>query len=135
MKTVSYQELKNLQEEKMSALIKECRVFFAFSEKQFEESKTPLQEGEEYKSLRSGGYIPANSVPAWIEGLKRNNQWFDEQLKENNLEEEEILYELYNHECFYTGDPEAVFDMFEGRYTQDQIWVVYYKHRAAANQD
>ena len=52
-------------------------------------------------------------------------------VKKKNLVEAEILDELQNHECFYTGDISDVVDLFEGTYTKQQIRDVYNKHREA----
>jgi len=45
--TKTLHEIKAEKETKVSELIKKCLMFFAFSNEQFAENKTPLQEGEE----------------------------------------------------------------------------------------
>ena len=126
---VSYGDIKKEKEKMTDDLLKKCGVFFAFSNEQFNENKTPLKEGEKYVSIGGGGYMPKSNVDDFREGMKAIKQIGKKKVKENNLAETEILYELNNHECFYTGDYSDVVDMFEGTYTEKQIRDVYNKHR------
>jgi hypothetical protein len=115
------QELKKEQEEKFSSLFKECGVFFAFSNKQFDEGKTPLKEGEEYVSIVNGGYMPESNTEAFKKGFQEILSWFKSEAK--NIEREHIVYELNNYECFYTGDLEDAFSALP--YSQERITEVY----------
>jgi hypothetical protein len=128
---IEYQNIKKEKEKMTTELFKECGVFFAFSDKQFEENKTPLKEGEKYVSIGGGGYLPKGKVDAFMKGMKAINSYGKQKVKKGNLQESEILYELQNHECFYTGDISDVVDLFEGTYTVKQIRDVYNKHREA----
>jgi hypothetical protein len=128
---VDYQDIKKEKQKMTTELFKECGVFFAFSDKQFEENKTPLKEGEKYVSIGGGGYLPKGQVDAFMKGMKAINSYGKQKVKKGNLQESEILYELQNHECFYTGDISDVVDLFEGTYTEKQIRDVYNKHREA----
>lgn len=121
----TYHEIKKESENKLSELFKECRVFFAFSNEQFAENKTELKENEEYVSLGMGGYLPNTSVKNYIQGLKDITAQEKEKIKEFNLEKSEILYELQNHEAFYTGDIEDTYFALNEKYTHEQIWKVY----------
>lgn len=125
MKNIS--ELKKEKQDRYSALIKEVGMFFAFSNEQFDENKTPLKEGEKYVSLGAGGYMPKGNVPAWIQGGKDIEKWYKTQVKASKNEEQEILYELRNHECFYTGDYSSAYYALPN-YTEEQIQQVYWKH-------
>jgi hypothetical protein len=131
---VEYQNIKKEKEKMTTELLEKCGVFFAFSDKQFDENKTPLKEGEKYVSIGGGGYMPKGSIKAFEEGMKAINSYGKQKVKKGNLQEAEILYELQNHECFYTGDISDVVDLFEGTYTVKQIRDVYNKHREE-NQD
>ena len=131
---VEYQNIKKEKEKMTTELLEKCGVFFAFSDKQFDENKTPLKEGEKYVSIRGGGYMPKGSIKAFEEGMKAINSYGKQKVKKGNLQETEILYELQNHECFYTGDISDVVDLFEGTYTVKQIRDVYNKYREE-NQD
>ncbi|HEY5510605.1 MAG TPA: hypothetical protein VIK10_06215 [Prolixibacteraceae bacterium] len=121
----NYQEIRKQAEEKRSELFKECRLFFAFSNSQFQENKTPLAEGEKYVSIGAGGYLPKSEVNNFSDGLSRIKKWESSEIKRAKLEETEILYELENHECFYTGEIEPVVELFAGKYTEAQIRKVY----------
>jgi hypothetical protein len=131
---VIFNEIKNEKEKMTSELFKKCGVFFAFSDKQFHENKTPLKPGEKYVSIGVGGYLPKGKLDAFLDGMEAINKFGKTKVKENNLAETEILYELKNHECFYTGEIDDVVNMFKGTYTDKQIRDVYNKHRKA-NQD
>ena len=109
---MNLQEIKQQQEQANSLLFKECGLFFAFSNSQFEENKTPLEEGEKYVPIFGGGYVPKNSLNKLLKGLEANKQAYSAAVKANNLRLKEIAYEFANHECFYTGDWSVVADMF-----------------------
>ena len=107
--------LENLiqqQEEANTALFNECGLFFAFSDKQFLENKTPLAEGEKYVRVLGGGFVPKNSLNKLLDGLEANRKAYNKAVKAQNLRLKEIAFELGNHECFYTGDWSPVADMF-----------------------
>lgn len=127
--SVGYGEIKKEKEKLTSELFEKCGLFFAFSNEQFEKNKTPLKEGEKYVSIGSGGYIPKGNYDTFKEGMKTISKIGKKKVKENNLAETEILYELNNHECFYTGDYSDVVDMFKGTYTEEEIRDVYNKNR------
>ena len=125
---MTIQEIRKEREAKQSKLIEECRVFFAFSNKQFDEGKTPLQEGEKYVSMGMGGYIPRNSVQAYIDGMKRIEKEYKQSIKDNKQREALILYELHNHEAFYTGNIEDVKNVLGEDYTYEEVKNVYNKN-------
>jgi hypothetical protein len=56
-------------------------MFFAFSTEQFNESKTPIKEGEKYLSLGAGAYMPESSAKRWISGSKEINNWYKSEVK------------------------------------------------------
>lgn len=126
MKYESLGQIRKEREDRMSALIKDTGVFFAFSNKQFEENKTPIAEGEKYASIGAGGYMPAKNKQAFRDGIDAIDAWYDAAVTESGFEDEEIVYELHNHECFYTGDPDDVIVMFEGRYDKERILKLFY---------
>ena len=123
---MTIQELKQQQSEKMTEILKGNNIFFAFSDKQFEENKTPLKKGEKYARLLGGGFIPSSN----IEGYKKQSEvlqtWFLNSVKENNLIESHILYELNNHEAFYTYDIEQAFNSLP--YSKDEVQKVFNKY-------
>ena len=125
---MKYQELKTELQNKRNELLTASRFFCAFTQEQFEKNKTPLKEGEKYVDIGGGCFMPKFSY----ETFKVDNSLLDEtffsQIKKFKLEEDEILYELQNHECFYTGDIDDVIEMFEDRYTRQMIVSVYRKN-------
>jgi hypothetical protein len=125
-------ELKEERQEKNSQLFNKVGLFWAFSDKQFEESKTPLKEGDKYVSIGMGGFLPKSNVEAFKSGLEEIQKWYNEEIKKNKAEKAEILYELYNHECFYTRDISDVVSMFAGIYTEEQIIKVFVKESKKA---
>lgn len=128
MATIS--ELKEERETKTSALIKECGVFFAFSDKQFQENKTPLQEGEKYRRVFGGGFIPASKSDQFLAGLDEIENWYNSEIKGGGLLDAQILFELFNHEAFYTGNWRGVAEDFG--FPVEDVERVYYSNRAEA---
>jgi hypothetical protein len=118
-------EIKQEQEVRISALFKECGVFFAFGNQQFEENKTPLEPGEKYRRIVGGGFLPAGKAKQFEEGFDAIDKWFTQETKKCRTEH--ILYELSNHECFYTGDITPVVEFLP--YSRKTIQKVYSDHR------
>lgn len=124
----SYNEIKEESEAKLSKLLADCRVFFAFSNQQFEENKTPLDEGDRYVAMGYGGYLPKSMLANYLSGSKEITTWEKEQIAENKQEEVEILSELHNYECFYVNDIEDCVDAIGYKYSREQIMSVYRKN-------
>jgi len=118
-------ELKKERQSKNTELFNKVGLFFAFSDKQFEEGKTTLKEGDKYVSIGGGGYLPKSNVDELLNGLEAIKSWYNSEVKKNKAEEKEIAYELNNHECFYTNDLSDVYQIFEGTYTKEQINKVF----------
>lgn len=125
MKTIN--DIKAEQSKKVDELLKNCGVFFAFSNKQFKENKTPLEEGEKYVSIGAGGYMPVNNIDAWSLGWKEINSWFKAETKNVKTRREHIAYELSNHEAYYTGSIEDTLSALGAGYTAKEVWAVYNK--------
>jgi hypothetical protein len=126
-------ELKDVHQQKMNALLNEHNVFWAFSNAQFEEGKAanPLEPGDKYVRLPwGGGYMPKSKVDSLKTGLTELRKWYEEATKD--FREENILYELYNHEAFYTGDIESTMDALGEGYTVEEVIKVYNDNKKAA---
>ncbi|MCE7039189.1 hypothetical protein [Dyadobacter sp. CY312] len=119
------------KEQKVSALIAECGVFFAFSKKQFEENKTPLQDGEKYREVLGGGFVPSSKYERLRTGLDEIENWYNTTIKDGGLLDAQILYELCNHECFYTGEWHSLANDF-GFKVEDVRRVFYGNHEQYA---
>lgn len=124
---MTIRELIDIQKEAISNAISETGMFFAFSDEQFQESKTPLEEGDKYISFGMGSYIPKSKVELWHKRYKEIDQNFSNAVKEHNLVENHIVYELENHESFYTMDPSDAIAVLSDYYTEEQVKEVFWK--------
>lgn len=118
-------DVKAVKKNKIDNLLKECGFFAAFTQAQFEEGKTPLADGDEYVRFGSGCFMPKSNLSKFETTFDEINREYENSVDAENLHDDEILYELENHECFYTGDLSPVINLFVGRYTKDQIIDVY----------
>jgi hypothetical protein len=125
----AYFEIKKEKDKMYDTALEKHGVFFAFSNDQFEKSKTPLKEGEKYISLGKGTYMPEGNYPAFEKELEAIDEIISKKIKDKKLKESEILYELQNHEAFYTYDISDVVELFEGTYTEKEIKAVFDKYK------
>lgn len=100
-------------------------MFFAFSDKQFEENKTPLKEGEKYLRMFGGSFMPAGNLEQWKAGDKEIGDWFREQIATHNLRRAHIAYELHNHEATYTYEIDQALDALGDDYTEEEVRAVF----------
>ena len=129
---MKYLEIRTEKENRINTLISTCKMFFAFSKEQFNENKTELQPEEKYVSLGAGGYMPKSQVENWIYGMGEINIWEKAAIKAAKQQTEQILYELSNHECFYTGDITDSLPALSN-YTRQQVQKVYNENRKQYN--
>jgi hypothetical protein len=122
-------QIKKQQEEKLSQLFKDNGVFFAFSDEQFAENKTPLEPGDTYSSFYAGGYLPKKNFKQAEKGLNDIMNWKEQAIQDNGLREQHICYELSNHEAFYTYEIEDTLDALGGDYTREEVWEVFNKNK------
>lgn len=122
-----YIDIKNEHQERYSKLFDDCGVFWAFSKEQFEKNKTPLKDGDKYVSIGGGGYLPKGNFDKLQAGLTAVKKWKAEAMRAVKAEEA-ILHELNNFECFYSCELDDVVEVFEGKYTVEEIRKVYNKY-------
>ena len=117
--------LSNYTEALQTELFNKLGTFFAFSNKQFDEGK---KEGVKYVSLGAGIITPKGSAKELMDGLEAiNKQGIEQDIKENGIDKI-IERELYNHECFYTGDISDCVDRLDDYpVTTEQIRSIYLK--------
>lgn len=118
-------ELKELRQQKTSAAITACGMFFAFSDKQWEENKTPLEEGDKYVSLGMGAYMPKSQVEKWKQMTREIDDWFKAEISSPEMRTAHISYELSNHEAWYTGEIEDTLSALGEGYTYDEVYAVF----------
>lgn len=122
---MTYQEIKDKKQADYNALFNNCGVFWAFSNEQFKEGyekvKPTMEEGEKLVSIGGGGYMPKHNVEKLIEGTKQIDETFKKQIKEAKARKEHIIYELHNHECFYTGDITNALEALGEDYTKEEV--------------
>ena len=120
-------DLKKVKDEAISKAITDHKVFFAFSDKQFEESKTELQPNEKYVRLQGGGFIPKFQLDSFIKELERIEKDFKNSILEHDLKDRHIIYELQNYESFYTMDPSEAISALKNFYSEKEILEVFWK--------
>jgi len=129
-----YAEIRKTKQEKVNQLLTECGVFWAFSNQQFEENKTPLQEGEKYVSIGHGGYMPKGNVEKLRAGFKQINKEERQRMKATpGARIEAIKHELNNYECYYTGDITEALNALGKGYTRAEVLKVYNEVRETIN--
>jgi DNA-binding transcriptional regulator YhcF (GntR family) len=115
--------LSDYTQQPQTALFDELGAFFAFSNKQFDEAK---KKGIEYVSLGMGMIVPKNNAKKLVERLEEIQKEGIKQDIAENGKEAIIRRELFNHECFYTGDIcDCVEKLDEYGYSYDDIYQVY----------
>lgn len=128
-KILTYQEINKAHQDKVGEILKANGVFFAFSDAQFHENKTPLEDGDKYVSIGAGGYMPKSKAATFWAEMEAANKEKNAQVRASRKSlEDAIKYELANHECWYTGDISDVVEMFKGTATKKQIFNVYKKY-------
>jgi hypothetical protein len=129
MKT--YHEIKDKHTKAIDNIITKNNVFFAFSNSQLEEGKAKINitENKDLVSIGAGGFIPRQNADLFFKEMKEETARYNKELKDaKEAQEQAILYELNNHESFYAGNIDPVFELFEGIYTKDEIIKVYKKN-------
>ena len=111
--------LSDYMQEAQSEAFAELGVFFAFSDKQFDEQKV---EGVRYASVGSGMIVPRDNVEVLVERLKSiATAAIAQDISENGIDAI-IDRELGNYECYYTGDySDAVDALVRYGITADQV--------------
>ncbi len=131
---MTLRELKQEKETRFSALIKAVGMFFAFSNKQWDENKTPLNgEGDKYIETFGGAYMPKSNLAKWEAGTAEINAWFSQAIETHNLRRSHIAYELSNHESYYTGEIDQALSALGEGYTAEEVLKVY--REEAVNQE
>jgi len=85
-------------------------AFFAFGTEQFNKAK---KEGVKYCEMGHGLICPSiNAKQLMIDMDENHTKGIEQDIKENGIDKI-IVRELYNYECFYTGEIEDAVDALE----------------------
>ena len=123
---MTIKEIKKEKQRKYDQLLTDCKVFFAFSDEQFQKNKTPLSEGEKYVSIGAGGYMPKGMVQILKDGMKLIDREYKAAISQNKqLRKDNILYELRNHEAFYTHDLDDTLNALGSDYSRSEVMAVF----------
>lgn len=126
--------INNYLQEETNKLINDCDVFWAFGTEQFKEGIAKLKEsgalleGEKVTDIGSGGFMPSKNVKKYIQGHKDIDKEYKRLKKDEKALNDYILYELNNHEVFYTGDIETFCTDYMGDIPKEKIISVYKSH-------
>jgi hypothetical protein len=126
---MKYVELTKLYDEKQTEVFNKAQIFWAFSQDALDEC-VAKNNNVEHTGIGGCGFLPTANVHQFEDDMSELAEWFEETITLDQLEREEILYELANHECFYTGEYYDVFEMFKGKYSLELIKEVYQANEA-----
>lgn len=131
---MNYIQLRKEREQKYNDLFRECQVFWAFSNQQFNEGleKHNLKK-EDLVTYIGGGFLPKSNVTKLEEGMDTIDKWEEDTIKEFSLVEAHIKYELSNHECWYTGDISDAVNVLP--YPEEKVLEVYKKYYSEMTAD
>jgi hypothetical protein len=124
-----YQDLQNERQEKMTQHFKDSAVFFAFSKVQFEENKGELEPGDEWFQYNIGTFVPKSKLEYFDNGFDEIEDWFQKSLLEFNLRYHHIVYELANHEAYYTYSIDDTMNALGPEYSEQEVTEVFKKER------
>lgn len=139
MKKQSVETLKEEYTRKYNEGINKSGVFWAFSNEQFEENRTHKRKTlknnsamfKNYLSIGCGGYIHKLDKPKLDNFLTNIAPKLKQEFVKNVDRNDYILYELINHECFYTHCIEDAYNILKSYFadiTEEEIGEIYYKH-------
>jgi hypothetical protein len=122
--------LSEIMEKRQSELFKNKKVFFAFSGEQFKEGikKSNLTKETKMVNMGQGMFCPSENVKEVIDQMDLiYKESIAEDMKQGKGKV--ILRELYNHECFYTGDiTDCIEKLSDYPITEEEIKNVYFKN-------
>ncbi|ELA6946598.1 hypothetical protein RBG11_004201 [Vibrio parahaemolyticus] len=124
--------LNNYVQQAQTEALEKYGAFFAFSNQQFNEQR---KDDVIYRQMGAGLICPSQHCQALFDDLAAiNERGIAQDIAENGAEAI-IKRELYNHECFYTGDPSDAIDALQDYgFTNEQIMKVYLAEAPNAEQ-
>lgn len=117
--------LSNYTDKAYGKLFEKYGVFFAFSNEQYNKKALKCVV---YKPFFGGGFIPKVNFEAYSKEMFEVTQQCIAQDIEENGKYKIIRRELFNYECFYTGEiDDAVDALEEYGFSYDDVLEVYRK--------
>lgn len=118
----------DVRQKAVNDLLTECRVFWAFSNSQFEEGvkKTALEDGDKLIDIGMGGFMPKSCLDKFTTGMEAINKAFDEAMKDEKARVEYIKYELNNHEAGYTRNIDSTMEALGEGFTREEVAKVFH---------
>jgi hypothetical protein len=135
---MNYQELKAEYKLKLDKLLESSEVFWAFNESQLQEGITKHNISKDNKLVRigAGGFLPSKNFEKFNNGMKELTAWEKEEKRKMKEDKKQlvtaVLYELNNHECFYTGELDDVYSIFPD-VPRQEITKIYLNNRDGIN--
>lgn len=129
--TILNDVLKKYQDS-VNRVIDECEVFYAFTDKQFEEGLAKVRSTDSKATvikLGGGVFIPTRNIDKYYDGLATCKENFKSIIDHYNLHDQYIEYQLCNYESYYTGDIEYAFGSMIGDYTISRVLEVFNKNK------
>jgi prefoldin subunit 5 len=117
----SIPQIKEHYSKKTDLIFEEYGIFFAFSDKQFEERK----QNEAITSLGCGMFVPTKNADKAIKALQARTEEYNTLLASPEWRVKYIKYELSNHEAYYTGDIEDTLDALGSGFTYEEVLAVF----------
>lgn len=116
-----------IRQNAIDQLTKDCGVFYAFGRVQFEKgmANCNLKEGDKLVDVGYGCFMPKSNLDKYIKGNEEITKAFKEAMKDEKARKEHILYELNNHEAFYTRDIESTLEALGEDFTRGEVMHVF----------
>lgn len=128
----TYTEIKTKYQNDLDVIITKHKGFFAFSQEQLEEGmkRIGVADKTQLTQTQLGMIMPKEEVKGYYLDALQAQEEYKKALKKAKQEKENaILYELNNHESFYTGDIDDVIPIFKGIFSRKDIVKVFNKHK------
>jgi len=87
----------------------------------FQQAKIGLPEGGTLVDIGMGGFMPRQNVDIYFKGMEAIHAAFKEAMKDATARRSHILYELNNHEAYYTRDITSTLDALGDDFTRDEV--------------
>lgn len=133
-------KVKEEYDKKYNEELEKTGIFWAFGQEQFEKYRTHKRKNQtnkdniykQYLAVSGGGYIHKKDKPKLDHFFNVIAPQLAKEFISKIDREEFILYELNNHECFYTHRPSDAIPSIKYYYpdlTEEELGKVFNKHK------